>query len=561
MSCDSSINACPPCTDDPVLNIASEGPDSDRFVFNIDLLGGGPQLNELFEQLGCFAWCWSEISQEDADLCAIMQAIQCANDAIRQPATGVGGFSIIGGQVPPLLFNTAQFCQFTCPDGAAFGWTFPPNQVAARTLLEANRIAFSYACRYARLRKICITSTPDPACAGQAYTGRLEASGGTPFTTSQGQCPYLWQIISGSLPAGLSLNQCTGAITGTPTAGSSSTFTVRATDSIGSYQQKVVTLNVIEFTTFSALPDASFGVPYSETLAVVPSGTYFFQFFSGSPPDWLSLNSSTGELTGTPDQLGDFIFTISVETTGGTRCTNEFTLSVVPPVPDPIEYWTMDESSGNRVGEIAGVLLIPQFGVPVLGVTGKVADAAEFINSAFPYTSLSTDFPFERTELANLGTGFTVCGWAQLTDAFQLPFEIGFYDSLLNQMGVAHISMNGGANHIQASGVDAASNAWTLTQTDTAPTPGDWFFFRFWFDAASTTVKLQINNGLIEESAPGLDYSAQPRGSISIFPDSSFNPGLIMLVDELGIWMPPLTDDEADFVYNSGLGRHCCPFS
>lgn len=378
MSCDSTINACPPCTDDPVLNISSEGPDSDRFVFNIDLLGGGPQLNELFEQLGCFAWCWSEISQEDADLCAIMQAIQCANDAIRQPATGAGGFPIIGGQVPPLLFNTAKFCQFTCPDGAAFGWTFPPNQVAARTLLEANRIAHSYACRYARLRKICIVSTPDSACAGQAYTGRLEASGGTPFTTSQGQCPYLWQIISGSLPTGLSLNQCTGAITGTPTAGGSSVFTVRATDAIGSYQQKVITLNVVEITDVSNLPDATVGEAYSHTLTVAPAGTYFYQFFSGSPPDWLSLNSSTGELSGTPDDTGDFLFGISVESTDGTQCVKEFTLAVISAsLPMPTEYWSFNAS--NTIGDIQGIFLI---GLDHAFVAGKDSIGVRLTTSA-----------------------------------------------------------------------------------------------------------------------------------------------------------------------------------
>ena len=58
---------------------------------------------------------------------------------------------------------------------------------------------------------------------GVAYSATLAASGGTP--------PYMWSIASGSLPGGLSLTTATGAITGTPTAAGTFSFTVQATDS------------------------------------------------------------------------------------------------------------------------------------------------------------------------------------------------------------------------------------------------------------------------------------------------------------------------------------------
>jgi hypothetical protein len=58
---------------------------------------------------------------------------------------------------------------------------------------------------------------------GSAYSGTLDSSGGTP--------PVNWTLLSGSsLPAGLSLSSA-GTISGVPTAASSSTFTVVATDS------------------------------------------------------------------------------------------------------------------------------------------------------------------------------------------------------------------------------------------------------------------------------------------------------------------------------------------
>ena len=54
------------------------------------------------------------------------------------------------------------------------------------------------------------------------YSQTLAATGGT--------APYSWSVTSGTLPAGLSLNLSTGAITGTPTAAGTSNFTVQAKD-------------------------------------------------------------------------------------------------------------------------------------------------------------------------------------------------------------------------------------------------------------------------------------------------------------------------------------------
>ena len=48
---------------------------------------------------------------------------------------------------------------------------------------------------------------------GTAYSTTLAAAGETP--------PYTWSISTGALPAGLTLNGSTGAITGTPQAAGS----------------------------------------------------------------------------------------------------------------------------------------------------------------------------------------------------------------------------------------------------------------------------------------------------------------------------------------------------
>ena len=70
---------------------------------------------------------------------------------------------------------------------------------------------------------IATTSSLPDAIVGAAYSQTL--------TEQNGLAPFTWTIVTGSLPAGLTLNASTGAITGTPTTPGVSTFTVQVTDS------------------------------------------------------------------------------------------------------------------------------------------------------------------------------------------------------------------------------------------------------------------------------------------------------------------------------------------
>jgi large repetitive protein len=60
---------------------------------------------------------------------------------------------------------------------------------------------------------------------GTAYSETLTGSGGTPG--------YTFAVVSGSLPAGLTLDTATGIISGTPTTAATSTFSAQCTDSVG----------------------------------------------------------------------------------------------------------------------------------------------------------------------------------------------------------------------------------------------------------------------------------------------------------------------------------------
>jgi Putative Ig domain len=142
----------------------------------------------------------------------------------------------------------------------------------------------------------------------QPYSAALTGSGGT--------TPYTWSIITSSLPSGLSLNPTSGEISGTPTVTGSKGFTVQLTDANGLSKNRflsiTVNLNAVTISTAS-LPDGVQNGAYNATLDATGGATpYSWSIVSGSLPAGLSLNSSSGMISGTPQSAGTSNFTVQV---------------------------------------------------------------------------------------------------------------------------------------------------------------------------------------------------------------------------------------------------------
>jgi Putative Ig domain len=145
---------------------------------------------------------------------------------------------------------------------------------------------------------------------GTVYSSTLTATGGT--------TPYSWTVVSGTLPAGLSLSQG-GTISGTPTRAGQSSFTVQVTDS-SSPVQKATTLSSISVSatpptltiTTASLPNGTVGTAYSSTVTATGGTTpYSWTLTSGALPAGLSL-SKGGTISGTPTSAGQSNFTVQV---------------------------------------------------------------------------------------------------------------------------------------------------------------------------------------------------------------------------------------------------------
>ncbi|MHC4714983.1 MAG: putative Ig domain-containing protein, partial [Planctomycetota bacterium] len=189
---------------------------------------------------------------------------------------------------------------------------------------------------------VTTSSLPDGQI-GVGYSQTLAATGGV--------TPYSWAVVSGSLPAGLSLNSGTGEISGTPTTSGTSNFTVEATDSNtpADTDQQALSIYIapegLTITT-SSLPDGQIGVAYSETLAATGGITpYSWAVVSGSLPVGLSLNSSTGEISGTPTTGGTSNFTVEVTDSDSPPATDQQALSIY--VPDDLVVTTSSLADGQ----------------------------------------------------------------------------------------------------------------------------------------------------------------------------------------------------------------------
>ena len=167
------------------------------------------------------------------------------------------------------------------------------------------------------------------------YTGQLDPTGGSGT--------YRWSVTSGSLPAGLQLNGATGAITGTPTAadvGSTTlTFQVQDLTSTGAVDQTAtvqLTLSVadgpLDITT-AGLPEGVLESSYDQTLAASGGAPpYTWSVSSGSLPEGLSLDPSTGEITGTPIVSGTSMsFGVTATDSLGGSTSATLSMSVIAP--------------------------------------------------------------------------------------------------------------------------------------------------------------------------------------------------------------------------------------
>jgi len=179
------------------------------------------------------------------------------------------------------------------------------------------------------------TSTLPQAVVQSNYQASMTASGG--------KQPYTWSVVSGSLPPGLHLTSSTGTISGMPSQTGTFSFSAQVQDSSSPLKTVTRPAAVTVSSTASplqiatnSLPAGKVGTAYQATLTA-SGGTqpYIWSAPSGSLPLGLTLNSSTGLLSGSPTQQGTFNFTIHAVDSTGQSATASVSIAIAASTTTP----------------------------------------------------------------------------------------------------------------------------------------------------------------------------------------------------------------------------------
>lgn len=150
----------------------------------------------------------------------------------------------------------------------------------------------------------------------------------------------------------------------------------------------------------ASLPDGAAGQAYSQTLTVT-GGTapYTFSVTTGSLPTWLTLDGSTGALSGTPTSTGTFGFTVTV------KDGQQFTASQAYSVTVTASTVVVDPVAPNAGGTVGSAY----------------SQTFTFAGGTAPYTGYSaTGLPSGLSITATTADSMTVSGTPSTAGSFSI---------------------------------------------------------------------------------------------------------------------------------------------
>lgn len=192
------------------------------------------------------------------------------------------------------------------------------------------------------------TQSLPSATPGTLYSVQLR------FSNPEVGWPVVWDITAGTLPQGLSLSE-SGVISGTPAGPDLKQFTVRAREPFRRFGERQLTLTVAEplvvrsGSTLTA-PLGRIGVRFGFRLAAVGGvAPLKWSVTRGALPPGLSLNASTGSITGVPRAAGRFALTFAVTDAAGQQATTVQSIRIKPRLR--IETGRLEQAAVGRSHE------------------------------------------------------------------------------------------------------------------------------------------------------------------------------------------------------------------
>jgi surface protein len=253
------------------------------------------------------------------------------------------------------------------------------------------------------IQTVCPTITISPnslsnATVGTNYSQTLTQVGGIGAIT--------YSISAGTLPNGLTLNATTGEISGIATVANTFTFTVQAQDVNNCTGTKAYTIQTICPTiTISPanLNNATVGTNYSQTLTQVGGiGAITYSISAGTLPNGLTLNSTTGEISGIATVANTFNFTVQAKDVNNCTGTKVYSIQTVCPTitlaPANLSNATLGTNYPQTLTQVGGIGAITYSisagtlpnGLTLNSTTGEISGIATIANT-FNFTVQAKD--------------------------------------------------------------------------------------------------------------------------------------------------------------------------
>lgn len=293
-----------------------------------------------------------------------------------------------------------------CSDFRFGGRSVFPRFVGISALIA---VLFVAACNTNKPVVFGVVTTSAQLPAGQINVAYTQ----TTLTAANGTVPYMFAVTGGALPAGMTLSSA-GVLSGTPTASGSFNFTVTATDSDKPTARTAtasLTLKVNAPPAITSGASTTFTVGSAGTFTVTATGFPAPTFSeTGALPSGVTLNSSSGVLSGTPaaGTGGTYPITITAQNGATPNATQSFTLTV-----DQAPAITSANSAGFVVST-AGTFTVTASGFPAPTIgesgplpTGVTFNAATGVLSGTPAVATQGSYPITFTAQNGVGANAT----------------------------------------------------------------------------------------------------------------------------------------------------------
>lgn len=160
--------------------------------------------------------------------------------------------------------------------------------------------------------------------AGSLPTATAYVSYSQTFTATGGATPPSFSVTAGALPPGLTLS-ASGVLSGQATTVGTYNFSITPSDGSaapGPYPGAPVSYSLVVIAPTltlgpNSLPAADYGVDYSRTFQAAGGVAPYSYSSTGALPTGVTLNASTGVLSGTPMEEGSFPLTVTATDSAG----------------------------------------------------------------------------------------------------------------------------------------------------------------------------------------------------------------------------------------------------